>query len=81
MRTVQQNDHNGHVEVSGGQVLISVNEQRLDIHSVEISKTAKGELTFTVKSYGLTVDQAKQQACKIAEELEMWIQRQRGGER
>ncbi len=32
--------------------------------SVEISRNAKGEVSYTVKSYGETVDQAKEQALK-----------------
>jgi hypothetical protein len=43
--------------------------QNLEPHSVEISRNAKGEFSFSVKIYGSDENDAMERAYKIAEEL------------
>jgi hypothetical protein len=54
-------------------VLQGHSEARLDIHSVEISKNAKGEYSFSIKCYGTSVVEACQRATLALETVEEYL--------
>lgn len=72
---------NDSVRIEGGTVLIDAQEQRTDVHSVEISRNAKGEISWTVKCYGFTLEEARNDAVCEFESMEKWYQKfkQNGG--